>query len=98
MKGLSAIILITLIAIGCNTKLGSNEPTNDSKLNPAEMPIDTVGANTDVTETAATDSNKTGDPMRARGKSDLQTGGDDASKKAVSSDGNYVEEKTPVKK
>lgn len=98
MKSFSAIILITLIAVGCNTKLGSNEPTNDSKLNPAEMPIDTVGANTDVTETAASDSNKTGDPMRAKGTSDLQTGGDDGSKKAVSSDGNFVEEKAPAKK
>lgn len=84
-------LFITVVIAGCNTKQGTNEPTVDSLLNPAELPVDSVGASTDMVDNAATDSNKTGDPMMPPGKSDLQVGGDDGADKTISSDGNYVE-------
>ncbi|HYG38604.1 MAG TPA: hypothetical protein VD908_08300 [Cytophagales bacterium] len=91
MKQLLILFFIVLVIAGCNTKQGTQEPTVDSRLNPAELPVDSVGASTDMADNAATDSNKTGDPMMPPGKSDLQVGGDDGTDKAISSDGNYVE-------
>jgi hypothetical protein len=95
-KLLSAILIIVLID-ACNTRQGSNEPRLDNRYNPAEMPVDSVGAKQDG-PSAATDSNKTGEATPPTGASDLQTGGQNQTGKTIGSDGNLVEDSTKKKK
>lgn len=94
-------LVILLIAVGfftaCNQKQGTNEPSTDSKFNPAELPVDSVGASTDMTDRASTDSGKRGSDGKYPvdiGKSDQQVGGENPTGKAVGSDGNIVRDST----
>jgi hypothetical protein len=97
MRNLLIAIVITVLMNACNTRQGSNEPALDNRYNPAEMPVDSVGAKRDM-PSAATDSNKSGKATVPTGGSDLETGGQNQTEKTIGSDGNIVNQKDSTNK
>jgi hypothetical protein len=90
MKQIVLFFAFFSLIFACNTKQGTGEPPLDNRYNPAEMTVDSVGANTDMRDNAATDSNKTGEGQSSPGISDNDAGGQNNTGKAVGADGNII--------
>ena len=90
MRQILLLFGVLCLVFACNTKQGTGEPPLDNQYNPAEMTVDSVGANTDMKDHAATDSNKTGEPQMSPGASDNAVDTANAGGKTIGADGSVI--------